>query len=331
MRVQLVASVLLLLPALAGCIGGSDEAGAATVDQPEAMLLGAGNETAAGANLSLVEAPVWSVGDAWTVSTPDRSLTLVVTQADASGYTLSTDNEDVASYDAMFDVSFLGRIRASDLAGEQGGVPIQFFSFPLEDGKKWSTQWDGLTIDLTATFNPAVSTPLGARPGFMIEGKNGEESYVHYSYVPDLRWWSHIAFEGYEVKVEKVAQNWTGTYVEAVAKPVFESATSLPFAMSGVGAFTVDEGQSFLMLSLAGEAEAHARALFITDPSGAPYMTQTSNVEASPQPDRYFLTERMPATPGQWHIAAPLLHHPHGGFALAVYQVALTTKPLAQA
>lgn len=328
MRSTLLAA-LLLVPALAGCIGGADEAATAAVDAPDAAALAAGNATAAAANLSLFDAPVWSVGDAWTMEAPNGPVTLVVTQADASGYTLATDDEGLAGFDAMFDVSYVGRIRASDLAGSQGGQPIQFFSFPLEDGKRWTTTWDGLAVDLTATYSAAIPTPLGAQPGFTIEGKSGEEPYVHYSYVPALRWWSHLAFEGYEVKVTQASRNWTGTYVEAVAKPVFESATSAPVAMPGAGAFTVDEGQSFLMLSLAGEAPAHARALVVTDPSGAPYMTQTSNFEASPQHGGYFLTERMPATPGQWHVASPILHHPEGGFVMAVHQVAVTVKPLA--
>lgn len=327
MRVHLFAGILLV-SALAGCAGEPpQEASLSAVGASEAKPAGSGNQSAS-ANLSLVEAPEWSVGDAWTMGTPDGSVTMVVTQADASGYTLSTDSETVASFDAMFDISYLGRIRASDLAGDQGGAPVQFFAFPLEDGKKWSTTWDGLAIDLAATFNPAIPTPLGAQPGFMIEGKNGEEPYVHYSYVPALRWWSHLDFEGYAVKVEKVASNWTGTYSDAVAKVVFESATSAPFAMPGAGAFTVEEAQSFLMLSLVGQAPAHARALFLSDPSGAPYMTQTSNFEASPEPGGYFLTERIPATAGEWHIAAPMLHHPEGRFDLRVHQVAILTKAL---
>lgn len=330
MRLHVLVCILLLAP-LAGCAEAPEaELSAGTVAATDVEAPTLPGTTGAPVNLTSADAPAWAIGDAWTMGSDDGSFTLVVTQADGAGYTLSTDSETVAGFDAMFDISYVGRIRASDLAGSQGGTPVQFFSFPLEDGKKWSTTWDGLTIDLTATYSASIPTPAGAQPGFLIEGLNGETPYVHYDYVPALRWWSHIAFvEGYGVKVEKAARNWTGSYTEAVATAVFEGGTSAPVLAPAGGAFTVDEAQSFVMLALIGHAPMHARALVVTDPSGQPYMTQTGNVEASQEPMGYFTTERMPATPGEWHIASPILHHPEGGFLVRVYQIAIMSKALA--
>lgn len=314
---RVLALVILVLGApLAGCIGGGEApvSPAAEVEAPPFDLpLRADVDVAA-----------WAVGDAWDVVTTGEGAgtrsTLVVTAADAEGYTLSTTDEGTAGYDALEDVSYLGRIRASDLAGSQQGAPVQFFSFPLTDGKTWTTTWDGLAVTLTATFVPAMDTTAGIHPGFAIEGKADGESYVKYDYVPMLKWWSKLAFaNGYGFRVERVHVNWTGEVLRAEAATLLEATTSAPGA-PGAHAFTVGEGQSFVALSYAGEAQAYARGYVLVAPDGMPHATGPSGVTAGKGASGF--EERLPPTPGEWRLLVPTLHA-DGAFRIVVRQVAL--------
>ena len=65
---------------------------------------------------------------------------------------MDTAAPDRAFQDAREDVSRLGPQRKSDLAGSQGDDRVQFFQWPLVDGKSWSTRWDHQPVTITATF-----------------------------------------------------------------------------------------------------------------------------------------------------------------------------------
>ncbi|HVM45477.1 MAG TPA: hypothetical protein VM582_06035 [Candidatus Thermoplasmatota archaeon] len=315
--------VLLVAFALTGCISQMP------ADSPAASMEGSAIAPAiiddASAVPALVDVPAWNVGDAWSMVSrwqgDERRFHLVVTGVDAEGYVVETTDERMAGYDAMVDVSYIGRIRAADLAGSQEGTPVQFFAFPLEDGRTWSARWDGLTVALTAT--------KGAR-GFDILGLVDGEPYVAYDYVPDLRWWSKVEFlrEGYTLSVERVETGWTGTTVTATAKKVFEGGPAAPVASSATGSFTIDEGQSYGVATLVGGGTRWARAFQLIDPSGAPYgSTSISNVDTEGAgPRRVFLSEQFPPTPGEWRVVAPAVHDAEGGFWLRVHQVALTPR-----
>ena len=324
-------TVLLLAAALVagGCIGPDDAVESASVDAADELPLDAvaALAMAIDRNASL-DVPEWRVGDAWDVQLSGvedgQRATFVVVAAEGSSYQLQSTSEQMATYDAMFDVSYLGRVRASDLAGHQQDQPVQFFSFPLSQGKTWTAQWDGLEVTLTAGFAPAIPTPLGPQPGFVIQGTTPDgQPYVEYDYVPALRWWSHIHFaEGYGFKVAGVRENWTGQYATATARTLLTLATGGPPA----GAFTVDEGQTTVALTLMGWAEAHARAVALVDPDHGERMGPAVSHSATPAGSFEVLT--FPAKPGQWKLAAPTAHHPNGGYAILVQQVAVTTSAL---
>lgn len=322
-RRGLVLALLALTLPLAGCLGGDDaptaqrvlDAGDAKVPLPDG-----GPDAAAG------DAPVWSPGDAWSVVPQGDGETepsvLVVTAADAEGYTLSTTSGSTAGYDALYDVSYLGRIRASDLAGSQQGQPVQFFSFPLADGKTWQTTWDGKTVFLTATWVPAMSTSAGIHPGFAIEGKDGEETYVKYDYVPMLRWWSHLSFaNGYGFEVVRVHANWSGSYLAAEATVLLDRTSPAPVASPFAEPFTVEDAPGFVSLAISGDASLHARAITVLDPAGQPF---PMNPVAQAGSGEVAMEQQLPATPGGWHVASPMAHAPDGGFRLLVRQVKLT-------
>ena len=320
----LLALLVLTLP-LAGCLGGSggEAEGAAREAEP---LVEGGTPAALEAAQAVADAPTWALGDAWTVAPQGgagEESVLVVTAASADSYTLSTTSEGAAGYDALEDVSYLGRIRASDLAGSQQGQPVQFFSFPLTDGKSWQTTWDGRAVTLTATWVPAMPTSVGVHPGFTIEGKDEAGPYVKYDYVPMLKWWSHLSFaSGYGFKVERVHANWTGTYLVAEAKTLLERGVTTPVASHAAETFTVDEGQLMVRLRLAGGAMAAARAFLLVTPEGDLYPAASpagqiggGNVD---------LEETLPPTPGEWRLLAPAAHSPDATYALLVQQVKVT-------
>lgn len=325
MRTRAGLGILLVL-ALAGC-ASPDGAAPTAREEPldSALVPTVSLDVASAANVS-AEAPVWSVGDAWSISTSgtgqDERAFLVVTAAGSDAYTLATTSEQMAGFDAMFDVSYIGKIRASDLAGHQQGEPVKYFDFPLADGKTWTAKWDGFDVALTATKKG---------DGFAIAGAVDGAPYVEYDYAPEMKWWSHIHFlQGdYGFTVERLQTGWTGTLASATAKVVYEGAPAAPLGSPGAGSFTIDEGQTFAMVTLAGGGSQWARAFSLVDPAGKPYSTTTiENAETEAMgPRGVYLQEQLPPTPGEWHIAAPSVHDPAGAFFVTVHQVAVATAP----
>lgn len=317
---------------LAGCVGKEApamtpaEAGRVGAVEPEVMvdpLLPDGSGTG---SVALGDAPLWNVGDAWSIMSMGNDATeqsyLVVVAADGDSYTLATTSESQAGYDAMFDISFIGKIRARDLAGHQQGEPVQFFDFPLADGKTWTTTWDGFEVTLTAKQTPK---------GFDIVGVRADgEPHVTYDYDPALRWWSKLEFpEGYGIKADRLVEGWTGAIVTGTAELVFDSAPAPALANPGSGSFTIAEGQSFGMVLVMGGGEAWARGFQLFEPAGTPYLDSTIGTfefgdAMTAHSFRY--QQPIPATPGEWHIVAPMMHDPSGWGSVLVYQVAVATK-----
>lgn len=312
--------VLTLL--LAGCVGGDASTGTSSASLEAGDVIVA-DETVTEAISDPGAVPRWNVGDAWSITShgfgAQESSFLVVTAATSDAYTLSTTSEQEAGYDAMFDISYIGQLRASDLAGSQQGTPILYYSWPLAEGKTWTTTWDGLAVTLTATAKPAG--------GFTIVGVADGTDYVNYDYDPELKWWSYLNFvrDEYGITIGRLETGWTGEVASALAKEVYASSTTAPVASANSGAFTIDEGQSFAMVTLAGGGAQWARAFHLIDPSGAPYSTTTINdFEADGAGMYVYHQEQIPAIPGEWQIASPALHDPSGGFTLTVHQVAVS-------
>lgn len=322
-----LAAIVLSALALTGCVGqnGAPEISSADVSNVASAVEPGATPLVDAATASAV--PLWHAGDAWAIVShgfgDEQRSFLVVTAADTASYTIGTTSEQAAGFDAMYDVSYIGRIRASDLAGAQQEQIIQFFDFPLADGKTWSTTWDGLEVALTATKSVR---------GFDIIGKADGEDYVSYDYAPDLRWWSHLDFvrDEYGFKVESAQSGWKGSLVTATATQVYASEAATPVVSPNIGSFTMDEGQSYGMVALSGGGAAWARAFYLVDPAGQPYLTQSiTNIDASGTPLWVAQQEQIPATPGEWRLVSPAVHDPTGGFSVTVHEVALTQKDFA--
>ncbi len=178
MRVLVVASLLTML--LAGCAEAPEEATqAATAAEIEAG-------TAA-------PLPEWSVGMFWEFEhlvdgEPAGIATYVVTDVGTTTYTLDVNDKSSAEYEARYDISYIGPIRKSDLAGSQGGQPVAMFEFPLSADKEWTTTWDGETLNM-------VSSNMGPMQ-FHVMGHRASdgEMLVEYHYNALKSWFEYIVF-----------------------------------------------------------------------------------------------------------------------------------------
>lgn len=137
---------LLLAAVLAGCLasGGGGDAGEAQAPEAQAPAADA-------AGGEVLRAPNWSVGDHWTYASEglDEDVVWVVTGETRDAWVVDTTHRGVAFIDARNDISFFGQRRKADLAGSQGDDRVEYFRWPLEEGKTWSTTWDGVQRTVT--------------------------------------------------------------------------------------------------------------------------------------------------------------------------------------
>ncbi|HUR69637.1 MAG TPA: hypothetical protein VM370_10355 [Candidatus Thermoplasmatota archaeon] len=317
---------LLLAVALVavGCVGSPPE-DKALMRGTEGPSEGAPVAAASGdAPASAAEAPTWALGDAWLITTSDgggasSQSALVVTGVSADTYTVSTTSEELAGYDAMFDVSYVGPIRARDLAGAQDGRPIQYYDFPLADGKTWTTTWDGRDVALKASRTAN---------GFDILGTVDGSPYVSYDLAPELKWFSHMDFAaGYGLRVDRFTPGWTGEVLKATANVIYEGSSAAPVLSPAAGSFVVDADQAFAMVTIEGGGDKWARGFGLVQPDGTPYMSTTiGNVEVSDAgaaQGGFRYQERLPPTEGEWRIGAPTAHDATGWAHVIVHEVAI--------
>lgn len=102
-----------------------------------------------------IPAPSWALGDHWTFRPTDgEPVTFVVAEDLGEDWRMRTTDAELAFSEQAaearpdFDISTLGAIRKSDLAGSQGADRVKHFDFPLVAGKEWTTPWDGQTFDV---------------------------------------------------------------------------------------------------------------------------------------------------------------------------------------
>ncbi len=166
----------VLLALFSGCLGGGDTAGAGGASSaPATPSDGAGS----GPGL-----PAWAVGNWWTYETPFGESTYVVTADQGADWFLDTTNPDTAFLDARTDVSRLGPVRKSDLAGSQGSDRVEFFRFPLTHRQSWATRWDGFDVTVTA---------LRSGEGFEFYANTTDGVLYSYSYEPRTGWFGYLS------------------------------------------------------------------------------------------------------------------------------------------
>ncbi len=174
--------------------------------------------------------PTWEVGDSWSWKAPWGDYTLVVTGQTATDYIIGSNDPGTAWFNEMEPVSMMGPQRKSDLAGSQGSARVQFFDWPLEDGRQWATQWDGNDYRVVASEQPDGS--------FRMQAHQAEVVRIEYTYDPSLKWFSELTFydengtDPQSVKISDFQAGWTGeiatwTY-EVIDEGTLSGATTGP-------------------------------------------------------------------------------------------------------
>jgi hypothetical protein len=147
-----------------------------------------------------VAAPVWNVGDKWTLT---GDVTVTVMNADESSYAVKYLMSG-GGVVLIFEKTSLNRLFAAD--GETRkpyeGRNKKLFNFPLEIGKSWVDKYKEGRTEYTETFTPVgweeVAVQAGKFKALKIEykqtkgeakeGRKPREGRVWYWYSPDVKY-----------------------------------------------------------------------------------------------------------------------------------------------
>lgn len=293
MRAAAVLALACLL--LAGCSGGRPSGGAGPSSSTSP---GTGPHTGHDAMRHLL-APAWQLGDWWTLESPQGgTFTHAVSKDAGDDWVVDTDNADIAFFDARNDISFLGKVRKSDLAGSQGDKRVEFLRFPLQPGLNWTTTWDGQPTAIhVVDVKDGKATLSAARA-------NGTR-YADYTYSDQARYFSRFAF--YDAAGASVAYEWTlrssgpafsGTLVRWTLTPLY--GVSGPIPTDEQASFTVQPGFGDLWIQGDLECGAGAVVLAVGPPTGPGEMRGYSENGACPLADHSAYAIAAPAAAEQW-------------------------------
>lgn len=178
--------LMVLALATAGCISGEDAGG---VDEAVSTTGSTSADPSTSTDGQALEAPTWQVGDWWRWESDQLGeYHYVVTSEQGQDWIVGTDSQQTAFFHARTEVSFLGEIRKSDLAGSQNDTRVQYFDWPLVEDKTWSTTWDGVERTITVTD---VSDGMAT-----LQAHEGDRLAVSYVYDSQTGWFGEITFHG---------------------------------------------------------------------------------------------------------------------------------------
>lgn len=241
----LLVAVLVLLAGLAGCVG----------DEPLETPAGpngdggptdAQNETSEDAVLAGIAAPTWAPGHYWRYDTSfDTELTLVVSGEAGEEWLVDTTSPETAWFHARSEISYLGAIRKSDLAGSQGDDRVQHLAFPLEEGKTWSTRWDGVEREVRVAETGRT---------FRLEAHEGDRLAVEYIYDPTVGWFREVVFHDadglqFSMTLQEHRTGWSGEIVRWESESILQWESSGP-AQSVSATFVVPDGVTDIWIEL---------------------------------------------------------------------------------
>ncbi|MGB0653533.1 MAG: hypothetical protein ACPGQL_10070 [Thermoplasmatota archaeon] len=333
------ALVLLAATALAGCTGGDD---AGTDDTGADLAAGDLNE-ATGAPLdpnllteeSVVEAPVWKLGDWWghhlyfgPDDTEGTHINTIAVEEQAGRILLASDNADVAKEHAVWDYPILGWADPGvQLTGF--GSAWEIFDFPMSHGHTWRTQFtipdfnsfDEYTyeVEFTATFNPEVDTLGGKLPGYDILGATVDGiTLFEYDYVPEIRWYANFLMYDYTTEDPEDTiflsrsmgngDGWTGQYFISEANTLTEHFSGIAVdpedpqnyyaAPAPHASFTVGEDASYIYGFILSIAVGGAHETLLVDPAQTPHAYTAVGAPF----EQHFDFWDIDAVPGQWEV-----------------------------
>ncbi|MCA1811672.1 MAG: hypothetical protein LC623_06635 [Halobacteriales archaeon] len=283
----LAAALLLASLALAGCVGRepatTTSAQAATGRaQPHGLL-----------------PPVLHVGDWWNYTAPGGDLSYVVAADGGADYTMDTDNAGLAFFDALSDVSTLGPVRKSDLAGSQGDARVEFFKWPLTDGRNWTTTWDGLPVAISAKVDGEVAQMTARR-------QNGTV-FATYAYSNRTRWFTELDFKddrgdsAFGLKLQAAGTGFPGKLLRYAVTPVAAGAPAPAPRVGYNGGFTVPAGATDVYLAFSTACSPGVFFLFM-GPLTQDAQSQ-GTLQYGPCDGPHATTVPVSATGGDWGIA----------------------------
>ncbi|MBW3582067.1 MAG: hypothetical protein KY455_03115 [Euryarchaeota archaeon] len=190
LRSSFLALLLLVGPALSGCMQEGDDGG----DDPYAHT-----QTHPGRYVP------WTLSDHWTYDMEVRGFErftatrLAYYKESGPEYVVGTPSRDEAVYHAVFSFNpILGRIHQGHLSPHERGEHAQMYPWAnandvIRDGQQWSTNLYGHLLQMTATASESVPVADGTAHGFLISGKAPKGDFeVHYSYVPEVKWFTFL-------------------------------------------------------------------------------------------------------------------------------------------
>jgi hypothetical protein len=281
-----------------------------------------------------VPAPEWKVGDwfghhVFAEGLPSGGVhfdTMVVEDR-GNMWIMATDNKAVAKFEAVWDIPMLGEIRKSDLSTTAFGQEWRLYEFPLKNNHTWArtildfNSGRELPTTFTATYNPAIATPDGPRPGFDIVGVTDGKVLFRYDYVPAVGWYAHFYY--YDVDSTTGAflfhvmnmgrgSDWTGTYYLSAAKALVQqhggmavdpgNPTNYFLEPKPYSPFTVAAEATYVYGFLGAFAWTGAYEVLLLDPNNAKHEIQV--VGPPPEGAGKFQEFDVPAVAGEWKLFA---------------------------
>jgi hypothetical protein len=297
-----------------------------------------------GAALSFdsIPAPAWTVGQwwEWEISLGDATLPdtfcSIVVATEGGTYMLATEDDASAKHHAALGNPLLGPVSKGNLAMTGYGMADwALLSFPLTDGKAWTTSipniaWDifpdRVDVAMAATFVPRTA---GAPPLVSLAGMADGHILIEAEYDPATGWFSSLRVydvdpgqEELEVgfRAKSTGADYTGAYLQHAARPVLQLDDRVGFnnhpadggqpytqAPQPHGSFTLAEGKTLYGYIIA-ETVVGARAVSLVDPNHqARHIESVGDLNGNE--NALFLDE--PAVAGEWQLISAGI----GGFS----------------
>lgn len=282
-------AAVVLLSLLAGCLSPAEpEAPPATCADDAACRTLCDLECTDTTDPGAFVAP--PLGRAWTYSATgvydvDRDLTVVVAEANSSGYLFAAREETSLVGTAIWGRPWYGPKDAS-LNSER----LRLFEFPLADGKRWDLRED---LNVTATAAD-IRIPGGTVPGFVMQGER-ESMKVRYEYAREVGYLVRFRSEFEGIVYEEIELTGVGRSADWVwferGPGAFAGAAGDPAAL-----LQVPEGFDVVVASAGGADGGRAR-LVPPPTAGPPWGHDADGAEA-------WIATILPAAAGPWVLAA---------------------------
>jgi hypothetical protein len=277
--------------------------------------------------------PTWALGDYWTMDSPQGgTFSHVVSKDNGDDWILDTDEPNLAFFNARSDISFLGKVRKSDLAGSQGSTRVEFLQFPLAEHMNWTTTWDGQpTLIHVLSVQDGKATMKAMRA-------TSNVAYADYTYDSKVGYFTHFGF--YDAAGKAISFEWTlrqsghgfsGNLLRWTLNEVVNITGAIPTGASST-TFTVPAGLTDLWIQATLDCTAGAVVIDVGAATG-PTNDRGYSINAQcPVQDQSGYSISAPAADENWGaIATGAPGTTTGTIDLHLYERTLVTFTVGQA